>query len=269
MRHLHSVGLAALLCCSAAVAAETPYLFVIPAERLAGESGPLSEAVMATLHVPDATQATAIIAAGGALQLVAADDDKVTVAFGASQTLAGAPDDRDLADTFVIDYGEAPVAKVVGDARGLFGERPTTTELTEFVYRHIKDKAYLGTFDLASKVAARRAGDCTEHAVLLTALARANGYPARVAIGVVLIETEDDIAAFGHAWSEIYDGSGWHLADATRPQHEEQVVGVRYLPFISLDDEGPGFALDLARLSQIQPARLSRITNASPDRHTR
>ena len=259
MRLLRSIAAAAIIGWSASVAAENPYLFMIPAERLHEDSGRLKTPVNATLHVPDAQRAAGIIAAGGALDIIAADADQITVAIGARDTMARRPGAGDLLSSFVIDFDEAPVMKLVGEVRARLGEQPSIAALTEFVFDYIDNKAYLGTFDLASRVAAKRSGDCTEHAVLLTALARANGYPARVAIGVALIETADGVAAYGHAWAEIHDGSAWQLADATMPETEARVVSIRYLPFLNLDDEGPGFGLDLARLGQIQPAKVSEI----------
>jgi transglutaminase-like putative cysteine protease len=42
--------------------------------------------------------------------------------------------------------------------------------------------------------------------VVLTALARLVGWPARVVLGVVLVPQESTVRAFGHAWTEIHDG---------------------------------------------------------------
>ena len=246
-----------------AVASDNPYLFVIDAERVTGESGRLDDSIVATLHVPDAQRAAEVIGAGGALDIVAAGRGQVTLSFGPRETLDAAPGARHFADSFVIDYEEPAVVDVVTTLRNRHGDHPSRGELAEFVHDYIDDKSYLASFDLPSKVAATRRGDCTEHAVLLTALARATGHPARVALGVVLVEIADSVLAFGHAWTEIHDGERWHIADATEPENDEQVVRVRYLPFIALEDEGPGFGLDMARLAQIQPARISNIGNAS------
>ncbi|MDH3532523.1 MAG: transglutaminase-like domain-containing protein [Gammaproteobacteria bacterium] len=262
MRLLPRIAVTIISCWSATVAAENSYLFMIPAERLDGESGRLSTSVKATLHVPDGERAAGIIASGGALEIVAADAEQITIIVGAAETMAEPPDAGDLRQSFVIDFDEAAVETVLSEVRANLGEKPGIAELTEFVFNYIDNKAYLGTFDLASKVAARRTGDCTEHAVLLTALARANGYPARVAIGVALLESAGRVAAYGHAWTEIHDGSAWQLADATMPEGEAQVTSVRYLPLMNLDNEGPGFSLDLARLGQIQPAKVTEIRNA-------
>jgi len=56
-----------------------------------------------------------------------------------------------------------------------------------------------------------RAGDCTEHAILCTALCRASGLPARVVTG--LVYCGDETRVFGvHAWVEAWCGS-WVALD--------------------------------------------------------
>jgi transglutaminase-like putative cysteine protease len=102
-------------------------------------------------------------------------------------------------------------------------------------------------WDLASVVARSGAGDCTEHAVLLAALARSVGRPARVVVGVLLAVTGDGVAAFGHAWAEIHDGKVWQVVDATPVAEQGRV---RYLPLFALEDESAGYAMALATATQ-------------------
>jgi hypothetical protein len=67
----------------------------------------------------------------------------------------------------------------------------------------------------ALDVLATREGDCTEHTVLFTALARAVGLPTRMAAGLVW---SDEIDAFAyHAWPEVYVGR-WVWTDPTLGQ---------------------------------------------------
>jgi hypothetical protein len=58
-----------------------------------------------------------------------------------------------------------------------------------------------------------RAGDCTEHALLLAALLRKRGVPARIAYGFLLTET----GFVGHAWTEARAGAGWFALDPSFP----------------------------------------------------
>jgi hypothetical protein len=63
----------------------------------------------------------------------------------------------------------------------------------------------------ALEVCRDRAGDCTEHAVLVAGLCRAAGIPARVAIGL------EYLAGIwgGHAWNEVWVAGRWYALDAT------------------------------------------------------
>ena len=89
------------------------------------------------------------------------------------------------------------------------------------VYRYITAKNLDVGFASAAEVARTRKGDCTEHAVLLTAALRAAGIPARVAGGLIYA---DEFAGakgiFGyHMWSQALvkvDGTPrWVDVDAT------------------------------------------------------
>ncbi|MGB5410140.1 MAG: transglutaminase-like domain-containing protein [Woeseiaceae bacterium] len=242
-------AITATLLCTAGFADDSPYMFEIPVERVAGDNAPLDGAVSAMIDVPDATHI--------------GKSRRVAAVFAANQTMQSPPDPRHKIASFVVDYDEPEVQQLLLQLRATYGDKPTTSELTDFVFAHIEDKNYLRDFDLASRVAATGAGDCTEHAVLLTALARATGHSARIAVGVLLLEYEDDIGAYGHAWTEIYEGDSWQLADATKPQSEDIVIHPRYLPMITLDDEGPGYTLDFMRLQRLQPSKVSQIANVS------
>jgi hypothetical protein len=61
-----------------------------------------------------------------------------------------------------------------------------------------------------------RSGDCTEFASLLTAAARAEGIPARIAIGIVFADRfsgKKDVFS-PHAWVQAWDGERWRSYDA-------------------------------------------------------
>ena len=78
-----------------------------------------------------------------------------------------------LEPTFLIDFDEPVFATLKTEMKDL-GEHPGRIALVDFVARIVDDKEPRG-WDLASVVATRRQGDCTEHAVLTTALARMYG----------------------------------------------------------------------------------------------
>src|SRR6185436_11363532 len=117
------------------------------------------------------------------------------------------------------------------------GAAPTVDALVQFVDKFIVKKSVARSFDVASVVARRREGDCTEHAVFLAALARAFGIPSRVAEGIVLVEVERRVYAFGHAWAEVYRDGAWQPADAALAGAGPRV----YLPLELLADETPSY----------------------------
>ena len=63
----------------------------------------------------------------------------------------------------------------------------TAVKLEQFVHKYINRTDYSQAFASAAEVLETREGDCTEYAVLLAALCRARGIPARVAIGLVYV----------------------------------------------------------------------------------
>ncbi|MGL4461903.1 MAG: transglutaminase-like domain-containing protein [Planctomycetia bacterium] len=65
----------------------------------------------------------------------------------------------------------------------------------------------------ALTVLSTRQGDCTEHAVLLTALCRSAGIPARTAMGLVYLEGSGSMGY--HMWTEAYVGGEWYAVDGT------------------------------------------------------
>ena len=69
-----------------------------------------------------------------------------------------------------------------------------------------------------------RVGDCNEHAVLLTALARAAGIPAQVEAGLVYQKGR----FYYHAWNVLYLGT-WVTADSVTGQLPADVTHIRFV----------------------------------------
>jgi transglutaminase-like putative cysteine protease len=131
--------------------------------------------------------------------------------------------------------------------------------LREHVAKHFQRITY-GTFWTASRAASLRAGDCTEHAVVVAALARARGLPARVALGYVMLTDGKRGLALGHAWTEVHDGTRWHAIDAT-PVGAEKLA---YLVLAELEDETPSFNLALLDSMAILSAATIEVERATP-----
>jgi len=90
-----------------------------------------------------------------------------------------------------------------------------------FVHHFIKEKDLSVGLATASETARTRTGDCTEHAVLLAAILRADRIPARVASGLIYADAfAGATEIFGyHMWTQALLGDGdaarWTDVDAT------------------------------------------------------
>ena len=91
------------------------------------------------------------------------------------------------------------------------------------VANHITNQNLGSAFASASETAQNKSGDCTEYAVLLAALLRADGIPSRVAAGLVWAEYfagEKNVFAW-HLWTQAFIDGRWIDLDATLPPGEE------------------------------------------------
>lgn len=190
---------------------------------------------------------------------VVVSDDLVRVTLGGRPTGSDTPAAQYLEPSFVIDYEEPSFKALMDELREAHGKAPSIEDLTTFVNQAIEKKSSARGWDIASRVARVREGDCTEHAVLLSALARASGYPARVMIGATIIVIDGNALTFGHAWTEIHDGKRWVLADATQIEGVDRIY---YIRASSLTNEGIGFGL--AMLTTLSDVGVSRVVLSNP-----
>lgn len=85
--------------------------------------------------------------------------------------------------------------------------------MERWVHTNLKEKNFSTLLASAAEVARDLQGDCTEHAVLLAAMARAKKIPSRVAVGLVYV---DRLSSFGgHMWTEVFINGVWVPLDAT------------------------------------------------------
>ena len=160
---------------------------------------------------------------------------------------------KHTAPSFVVDYDAASFAP-------LRAALPSTPEaLRDFAHRYIDKKNLSRSYDVASVVAARKEGDCTEHAVFLAALLRLKKIPARVAHGLVLVRSGGQTRAFGHAWVEVRGPRAWTPLDAALDVDPRAPV---YLPLSVMEDEGLAHSLD--GMSRISLADVLRVRVTSP-----
>jgi transglutaminase superfamily protein len=137
-------------------------------------------------------------------------------------------------------FVESDDPAIVARARVIVGDEPDAVQRAERLLHWVATsmtKEPSATVPSAREVLRVLRGDCNEHAVLLTALARAAGIPARMVAGAVYV----DGAFLYHAWSELWLGR-WVSADAVFDQMPVDATHVKLI------EGGPERHLGLAGL---------------------
>lgn len=98
-------------------------------------------------------------------------------------------------------------------AAGLTDPAQIARSMEKYVRENLKKRNMSTVLASAAEVAKSLEGDCTEHAVLLAAMLRAQRIPSRIVTGLVYIE---NLSSFcGHMWTEAWLGGQWVPLDAT------------------------------------------------------
>jgi len=122
-----------------------------------------------------------------------------------------------------LEAGDPLVSSMSREAVGDATDALTAARRIEaYVRSAVKEKGLDLGFATAAETAKQKAGDCTEHAVLVAALARAAGMPSRVVGGLVYAEKLPGAprGGFGyHMWAEAYVGE-WLPLDAALGGHD-------------------------------------------------
>jgi hypothetical protein len=103
--------------------------------------------------------------------------------------------------------------KIVGDETDVVQRAGL---LEKWVYKNLRG-SYAANADNALAVLDNKAGDCTEHAMLFVALARALAIPARDVSGLGFVPGKKPLFGW-HARAEIHDGTQWVTVDPTWDQ---------------------------------------------------
>ena len=216
---------------------------------LAQDARALTGARRAELAVRARDGALTELPSAGAQRFERTDAASATVridADGAAQaTPADAADRRFLAPSVVADAEDPEIRALAAKAlRGVPAEPIARCEaLRAAVFRHLSDKNLASGFATASECVRSRAGDCTEHGVLLCALLRSQGIPARVASGLLYVPASGDVRnSYGwHMWTQALVGGAWVDLDAVMPPDGPRFDASHLLTAASAAD---GSALD-------------------------
>jgi transglutaminase-like putative cysteine protease len=177
-----------------------------PQARIVSSNGPVSRVEVVRLLTPDAEETRANQPPGR-------EEEWGTALRSTLLMEADAPAVREAA------------RRAVGDETDRWRQ---ACALESFVSRRISRKSLRVLFASATATLASGEGDCTEHAILLSALCRAVGIPARVVAGLVGLGPDMGY----HLWTEVDAGAGWIGLDAAL---DRCPVDGRYLPLAASD----------------------------------
>jgi transglutaminase-like putative cysteine protease len=143
---------------------------------------------------------------------------RVTVDLGRSRAAAD-HGIRPVLHSDMIDGRDEQVVELAEQATKIAGDDRTARAeaMRRFVHDYIDEKGLGVGLATAGEVARTGRGDCTEHAVLLAALLRADGVPSRVASGLIYVDQAlGHERVFGyHMWTQAWVGGRWRDLDAT------------------------------------------------------
>jgi transglutaminase-like putative cysteine protease len=107
--------------------------------------------------------------------------------------------------------------------RGERSARAVAERLVHYVYGYLEKVPTAGV-PTALEVMSRRQGDCNEHTVFFTALARALGLPTLMNAGLVYL----DGRFYYHAWPSVWLGE-WVAVDPTFDQFPADATHISFI----------------------------------------
>ena len=205
--------------------AETPELLSAVSARLIGSMPrfDMLKQMRYRLHFPD----------DGSFQLNSGRQEYsgglLTIHLEDQQTAGGgsscAADAADLAATPYVQSNHPKIRQAAAEAvAGKIDDPARVKALAEYVYSHLEKRPVLGLPDAVTVLNSGK-GDCNEHAVLFAALARAAGFPCRIAAGVVFFKG----AFYYHAWNEVCLDGRWLSLDTTTNQLPADLSHIRFI----------------------------------------
>ena len=131
-------------------------------------------------------------------------------------------------------------------------------KLEDLVRRKVRYSAFSTSLRPAPDVARTLRGDCTEHAILLAALIRTAGIPARVAGG--LAHSSKQLGFSGHVWVEALIQDTWVPFDSSIPQQSRAVHHIKLTDSVLAESRDTGISLFLPLLDLAGQATITVIS---------
>lgn len=146
---------------------------------------------------------------------------------GESQKATSLEIQSDLKETPTYPVNDLEVKELARQACGDANDaKDKVQRLVRFVYGYLKKQTVLGHLTVKEIIALKK-GDCSHHARLFTALARASGISAREVHGLAYMG--DDARSFGgHAWNEVVLDGCWVPVDSTWNETEVDGAHIRF-----------------------------------------
>ncbi len=206
----------------------------------------------------------------GPYHRVTASETEIAVTMLAQPAPMGATVERPVTEASVAEFLRATPRcgsddpAIVAKAKEIVGDEQdalaAAAKVVHWVFRSLKKESSVVGAKTARETLDDGSGDCTEHAVLVAALCRAAGVPARCAIG--LLYTGKEVGY--HQWAEVWVGR-WVPCDATI-----DAVGTApaYLCF-GLAEEGPASAEATSRMMRFfgrAKVSVTRVKGAGGER---
>ena len=119
-----------------------------------------------------------------------------------------------LAANYFLDHDDPPVQALAKRAAGDESDPWKKAQKIERFVRHFLRNDNSAELVPVSQIVRNPRGDCRHHAFLTTALLRANGLPARTAIGLLYVYRGTPVFGF-HMWSEVLIEGQWRGLDST------------------------------------------------------
>ncbi len=169
------------------------------------------------------------------------------------------PREDDLATSPLIQTDDPLVLQLARRIRVGEDKKDQARQVAIWVGRHVRNKEFSTAFGSAADVARSRAGDCTEHAVLVAAIGRALEMPTRICVGLVY-DPQPPRMVF-HMWNTTWIGDRWLPIDATRPDGR---VRAGHLTVIETDlstDNGLTAIMPVMQLLGRLRVQVTRVTS--------
>jgi transglutaminase-like putative cysteine protease len=140
-----------------------------------------------------------------------------------SEDLSESDRERWLASDAFIQSDDPEIRELTGRLVSDLPPLEAARQLSNWVFENIRKTPTL-SIPSAGEVLEQRVGDCNEHTVLFTALARAAGIPTRFCTGLAWSSGQ----FYYHAWPEVWVGT-WVAIDPTFGQFPADPLHLRLL----------------------------------------